>query len=309
MRAKDIEYKDLYNYYINQNHSRIETAEHFGLSVNTLRHVLERYGIKKDRKLVQELMKDTNIKRYGVDNPAKLDATKEKTSKTNKERYGVSCVFNNNEIREKIEQTNLERYGDRHPTVNSKVREKIRETNLEKYGCRTPFGNKDIQQKIKESLEARASAQREYYRELFNRILDSYERKITIFELAEQAGLAYSTAQRLVTELGLRDRLDIYYSYLEILFENILKELEVEYVKYERKVIKPYEIDFYLPNYYIGFEVNDNETHLGRREYHQLKRDMCREKGIDLYFIWQDQLLQDYENVRKDVEEIIALSR
>lgn len=309
MESKEIEYEDLYNYYIVQNHSRAETAEHFGINVNTLRHVFDKYRIRKDRASVQELMKRTSIERYGVDNPAKSSEIKEKTRKTNIERYGVSCVFNNNEIREKIEQTNLERYGDKHPTVNSKVREKIRETNLEKYGCRTPFGNNSVQQKIKESLEARASAQREYYRELFNRILDSYERKITIFELAEEAGLAYSTTQRLVTDLGLRDRLDIYYSYLETLFENILKELEVEYVKYERKAIKPYEIDFYLPNYYIGFEVNDNETHLGRREYHQLKRDMCKEKGIDLYFIWQDQLLQDYENVRKDIEEIIALSR
>lgn len=309
MKSKEIEYEDLYNYYIVQNHSRAETAEHFGINVNTLRHVFDKYRIRKDRSSVQELMKRTSIERYGVDNPAKSSEIKEKTRKTNIERYGVSCVFNNRDIKEKIEQTNLERYGDKYPTVNSKVREKIRETNLEKYGCRTPFGNNIVQQKIKENLEARASAQREYYRELFNRILDSYERKITIFELAEEAGLAYSTTQRLVTDLGLRDRLDIYYSYLETLFENILKELGVEYVKYERKVIKPYEIDFYLPNYYIGFEVNDNETHLGRREYHQLKRDMCEEKGIDLYFIWQDQLLQDYENVRKDIEEIIALSR
>ena len=60
----------------------------------------------------------------------------------------------------------------------------------------------------------------------------------------------------------------------------------------DRKLIKPYEIDIYLPDLNLAFEVNGIYYHsLGVKplNYHKLKSDMCAEKGITLIHLWEHQ--------------------
>lgn len=83
-----------------------------------------------------------------------------------------------------------------------------------------------------------------------------------------------------------------------LLIENKLKERNNEYIKNERKIIYPYEIDLYIPDYNIGIEVNGNYWHSeikGKKDknYHLNKTIKCENKNIMLIHIFED---ETYDN-------------
>jgi Probable Zinc-ribbon domain len=68
--------------------------------------------------------------------------------------------------------------------------------------------------------------------------------------------------------------------------------LECEIIKNARNVIYPYELDIYIPDLKFAIEFNGvywhSEASGKNSTYHQRKVDACREKGIELYQIWED---------------------
>ena len=120
---------------------------------------------------------ETNLKKYGVDNPMKNEEIKDKLKQSILEKYGVThnsqseiiknkkrntCIKkfgidNNlklNKTREQIKQTNLVNYGVENPQQNPDIRNKNYETNIKKYGVKhflqtDEFKNKVIQTNLK----------------------------------------------------------------------------------------------------------------------------------------------------------------
>jgi len=92
--------------------------------------------------------KETNLERYGVDHPLKLDKFKEKSKETNLERYGVEYSIQNKEVREKSKKTINEKYGsDEYMSTNDfKEKSKITLNNL--YGVDSPLKNDEIKLKV-----------------------------------------------------------------------------------------------------------------------------------------------------------------
>ena len=99
----------------------------------------------------KEKIKDTFIKNYGVDNPAKSQVIKEKVKKTNLEKYGCENPQQNTIVREKTAKTNLEKYGFENPRQNEVIKEKVKKTNLERYGGNSPMSSSIIKDKCKET--------------------------------------------------------------------------------------------------------------------------------------------------------------
>ncbi len=93
-----------------------------------------------------EQKKQTNLERYGVDNPRKSNLIKDKIKQTNLERHGVDNPRKSNIIKEKIKQTNLERYGVDNPRKSNLIKDKIKQTNLERHGVDNPSKSLIIQQ-------------------------------------------------------------------------------------------------------------------------------------------------------------------
>lgn len=100
------------------------------------------------------------------------------------------------------------------------------------------------------------------------------------------------------------------YEYLLTLTDNIIVN--------DRQQIAPKEIDFYLPDYKIGFEFNDVATHktlwkeqlaenpnlIGKPvKYHQDKFNACKEKGIRLIQIWDTEWQN--ENLQPILKSVI----
>ena len=77
---------------------------------------------------------ETNIKRYGVDNIAKLQESKNKTEETNIKKYGTKSSFQNKKVREKWRKGIKEKYGYDHIFQLESVKKQIKETNIKRYG-------------------------------------------------------------------------------------------------------------------------------------------------------------------------------
>lgn len=81
-----------------------------------------------------DLRKQTNLKKYGVEHPLKLNACKEKLKETNLKRYGVENVSQSKDIKLKKEITWIKKYGVNHPFKNKEVIKKHKNSLIKKYG-------------------------------------------------------------------------------------------------------------------------------------------------------------------------------
>lgn len=79
--------------------------------------------------------KNSNIKKYGVDNPRKSPTIKQNIQNTWLEKYGVDNPNKHPDVREKISKTCVEKYGVNHSTLIPEKIKKTKETWFKKYGC------------------------------------------------------------------------------------------------------------------------------------------------------------------------------
>ena len=69
-------------------------------------------------------MKETNIKKYGVENPLLSEEIKEKIKQTNIKKYGVEFPLQSEEIMIKMKETNMNKYGVEHVMQVSEIFDK-----------------------------------------------------------------------------------------------------------------------------------------------------------------------------------------
>lgn len=110
---------------------------------------LERYGSGYYNN--REKYKQTNLERFGYENPNQNEQIKEKAKvkreKTIIDRYGVSTSTQLKEVKEKIKQTCLKKFGVEHPAQNEEIKKKMRETCIQKYGVENAMQCDEIKQK------------------------------------------------------------------------------------------------------------------------------------------------------------------
>ena len=120
----------------------------------TVRQILEISGFYCEEctlKNAQIKIKETNIERYGVENPGQSEEVRAKMKETNMERYGVEHILQSEEVKAKMKETNMERYGVENPFQCPEVKAKMKETNIERYGVENPGQSEEVKAKIKET--------------------------------------------------------------------------------------------------------------------------------------------------------------
>ena len=100
---------------------------------------------------IKQKIKQTCLKKYGVDNYNKTKESKEKIKQTCLEKYGVEYFWQSDECKEKIKQTCLEKYGVDSPLKSKKIRNKGKQTCLEKYGVDNPAKLEENKEKVKQT--------------------------------------------------------------------------------------------------------------------------------------------------------------
>lgn len=92
------------------------------------------YADKDKKEKIISQIKNTNIQKFGVDHPLKLDSKKKKLKSTLLSKYGVDNISKLPEVKKKKEKTSIKHYGTKSPLQNEEIRDRIKQTNILTYG-------------------------------------------------------------------------------------------------------------------------------------------------------------------------------
>lgn len=269
---------------------------------------LERYGVEHGPQSQQakEKTRQTNLERYGIDYYTRLDSTKEKIKQTMLERHGVEYAAQSKEVQAKRKQTCLERYGVEHTSKSEQMKNASKKTCLERYGVERPIQSEEIRKRHQQTCLEKygvAHPRQTHYSEevreiLFNKnnFIDFVQDKV-FGEVLRQLEISGPTLASYAEKYGVqitRPR-----SNLEHEMANFLTSLNIKFKGNDKTVIKPLELDFYLPEHNLAIEMNGTHWHSDKHlietrgmsadEYHQMKTDRCAEQGITLIHISEDE--------------------
>ena len=133
--------------YIKPHRAHVSTFNSFGEDICG-----ECYKTPKYKKQVQEKMKNTNLKRYGVEFFQYTEEHREKYKETNIKKLGVEFPAQSQLIKNKMKETWEEKYG-KAPSQCEEIKEKVKKTNLEKYGVECSLQNKAVREKAINSIK------------------------------------------------------------------------------------------------------------------------------------------------------------
>jgi len=252
--------------------------------------IKEKYNVENISQLesIKKKKKETLISNYGSDNLLEINSGKIK------KKYGVDNVFQSEIIKKKITETIQKKYGVDNPQQNSDIKTKTEQTNIKKYGFRKPLQNDKIKQKLKETQKKKI---KEKYKRLnIISIDDNFEicvkcDKNHIYKT--RTSLIYDRVRLNNIECTICNPVNSYStSGKEIQLINFIKENYSDTtILNNRNIISPYELDIYLPDLNLAFEFNGIYWHneLNKhKDYHKMKSDLCKERGIQLMHIWED---------------------
>ena len=283
----------------------------------------------------------TNLKKYGVSHPSQSKEIKEKTKQTNLKIRGVEAPSQCPKVKEKYKQTCLEKYGEIHFSKTKIFKEnfakrciekwgvktnlqhedtkaKIRETNLKKWGVTNPSQNPNIIKKIKEVQMSKYGVENIKWLHItnyknFNKdfVLENFikDGKILVLEMMEYFNISKTSVETFFKRHGLE------YTIPKKFFGQtqhfICNSIDTENKQINnRKIIPPYEIDIFLPDFNLAIEYNGLMFHSrGKnsiskfntpdfpKDYHLKKTQMCEEKGIQLLHIFEGEDLTKWKSL------------
>jgi hypothetical protein len=127
----------------NKTEEEIEITQNKRIETN-----LKKYGCENPfgNKEIQQKIKDTNLEKYGCENPFSNKDIIEIIKETNKNKTEEE----KEDIQNKRKETNLDKYGFECALQNEDIKNKIKNTNIENLGVEYPTQNIDVRNKIKE---------------------------------------------------------------------------------------------------------------------------------------------------------------
>lgn len=146
---------------------------------------------KEGTAMSQKILKETNMKKYGVQCSLQAESVKEKAKETLLKKYGVENSMQSDDVKKKVKNTLYEKYGnenyvnvekckqtklERYGSENYNNTEKNKQTCLERYGVDNAFKLEEKKRKIKQTCLERygveyasqSEVQKQHSRERFN---------------------------------------------------------------------------------------------------------------------------------------------
>lgn len=250
---------------------------------------------------------------YGVESPFAIPSVKEK----------IVAAAHTKEVNEKRKQSLIRSMGYAGPLQNKEIlnralaashteaaNAKRIATNMERYGGPSSLSN-DTGRRISEYIE-------EYKA--------THGKAPTAMDVCEALDMNYEQVlwQNRNKNLGIRTHV----SYFEECVASFLDGFGVRYVRHDRKVIAPLELDFYCPDQKVAIEVNDIMTHNSTlnpfggnpkpKDYHWRKTLACQGVGVRLIHAWEQNLpgshvvsgrIGSWDVMKNIIEHALGLSK
>lgn len=169
---------------------------------------------------------------------------KELTKQTNLQKYGAENPFASEIIKKRIIEKNIENLGVKYPMQSKAIRNKSESTFMQKYGVKHYLqceeGKQKILSKIKESIK---------------------KREITCNERYSATNYANTTEYKVKAYTSRKQHNTFNSSSVEEEFANWLNENNITFIRQYKSGVYPYPCDFYFPDKDLYFEINGNWTH------------------------------------------------
>ena len=259
-------------------------------SIKTKKTVLERYGVENVGNAFRDKMRSTMLERYGAAHPAHVQEIWDRKQKTVLERYGSEYLFQTEKFKADVKRYNLDVYG---VEFNSQV---------------PHFKFKSAQGKI----SARKNRLATYLRDNGYDLLEAYEgNRMSDAEGKHIAWRTYNIRHKcgnvFVDDVFMTPRCPKCYplnkSVQEIAYADYIRSLGFEVLSGDRNVIKPFELDMYLPKEKIAFEYNGVFYHRLKKDCVK-KTDLAQEAGVKVYHIWE---FQNVEIVKSRICSVLGI--
>lgn len=273
------------------------------------------YSFPSQNPEIQKQIESTNVKRYGFKRPLQSPEIKDKRVKTNRLKYGVDNPMQAHEIKDKAKNTCLQRYGSTcylsSEVGKMKTQQRMKEIYGEEYYSKTVDWKTSViwdPSKIDNLIEFQNDA-KAFIHKHFDTTLP------TISQLCELTGTGSEAIQVQLDAQECDDIVKHDISTMEwevfTFLRTILPNAEIH--QNTKKIITPYELDLYLPEYHLGIECNPTSTHncsfsmfgtkenVMSRNYHKMKSNICQENGIFLFHIFG----YEWSNKRPIIESMI----
>ena len=258
---------------------------------------------------VKEKVKKTKTEKYGDGGYNNIDEIK----KTNQKKYGCDCTFQSEFVKLKIKKKFLEKYGFEYASQSDVVKNKMKETMLKLYNCENPSQSEYIQ-KIKRINLINKTLKK--YKDL--NILDvDYDNKMFKFkcEKEHEYSISFELFQNrkriktiLCTECNPINSSNT--SGKEVQLQDFIKDNYnglFQFNSYD--LIKPYELDIYLPDLKLAFEFNGIFWHSEKcveNDYHLNKTELCEQQGIHLIHIYEDDWTYKQEIIKSRILNLLG---
>jgi hypothetical protein len=237
--------------------------------------------------------KKTNITKYGFDNPMKSDLVKNTLKKSIMNKYGVSHYSKTDEYKDKYKKTCINKYGVDNISKLDTIKGLISEIKFKELNSIDKHRNVISEDyNILEYLPGRNF-------KILHRECNS-EFSIFIGTLNDRT----RNGNIICTNCNPVDKLS---SGRELELSNFLKEYNIEFISNSYEIIPPLSLDIYIPDLNLAFEFNGVYWHsevYKDKYYHLNKSKKCKEIGIDLTHIWEDDWIY-----KKDIIKSIILNK
>lgn len=271
----------------------------------------DKYGVYNtfQSQEIKDKIKQTNLEKWGVDHHLKIDFILNKQIETCIEKYGSAHYSETEECKLKIKQTSQKKWGVDNYSQTDEYKQRVSDTNLLLWGGH-PSKTEEFKSKSKDTKERNTFKK---YCRLIEEKYNVISYKNEIFEIIHKEcknkiqinkGLLISRLNLSKTLCTICNPVGVYYSEFEAEVSHFLDELDIEHEKKNKTILKGKEIDIYIPQFKIAIECNGIYWHselFKDRKYHINKTLSCREEGIFLLHIWED----DWEDKKEIVKSII----
>ncbi len=263
---------------------------------------LRKYGVdnvKKDS-AVQARTQETCMVRYGVDNPLKSPKILDKLKATNQKRYGVNYTLESTKIQALSKATCLQKYGLTNAGGHPSVQAKTKSTMLDRYGVENPGQSELIRAKILKTNKDRYNAgtksplNPKQLRVLRDPILlDSMYNgeDLEPIDIAKDLKVSIMTVWNYLHLHNIKVKPSTRISRPERRIQKLIENNYEGIILFnDRLLIKPYELDIYLPELGLAIEYNGlywhSENQGKGRSYHLDKTLACADRDVQLLHIF-----------------------
>jgi hypothetical protein len=272
----------------------------------------EKYGVDYtiERKDVKEKIKNTNLELYGFENPSKNEDIRNKVRDTNLKLYGNENFLKSDLFIKKNKETLTSKYNVENISQVKEIKDKKIKINNEKYGVDYYFQSNECRKKIKDGINNRLNEKLKKYNFKYNEIgyieifcencNQWYKISHNLFNFRMSRNVEICTLCNEPSNKRSYYEKEIY-DYIKTIYNDIL-------VLNNKKIIKPYELDIFIPKLKIGIEFNGIYWHsikFKEKDYHANKLHLCNLEGIKLLTIWEDKWIHDKQLFKNLISHLI----